>query len=456
LVLPISRLKLQIASLCVAVLGSQLVFADIAGAATRVVATDGSSEYTRIQTAIEDSMHGDVVEVRPGVYRESLFYGGRRIRVVSTDGPETTIIDATGLGSAAVFIFGESRNAQLSGFTVRGGTGRNQERPASASRSQSEGLPDQSGTNASQLTFGGAILCNSSSPTLEDLIVVGNQANVGGGLYVLLASPFVDRCTFRSNVAGDGGAIAVDSGNLILRECVFEDNDSVKGGAIYGSASGLDCHQSTFLRNTAAEGGAVYMLNNPGRVAALHHSIFFQNKAAVGGAIRCLFGNLDFRYCVVSQNGRADIETTEVVYTNSSGVLRNNVFSSGLDTEHLSCENDSNVSYFCNVFWPAPVPKLCQPGASNLSVDPRFCNAKKGDFRYRADSPLLPENSPTGCDGIGPDRDAECPTLSNETQRSGGPVIESAEERKRRAEIRQRQLEEHKRERYRGSSSITP
>jgi len=452
----ISCLSLRSASLGIAALALHLFLVASAEAETRVVANDGSSEYTRIQTAIEDSMHGDVVEVRPGVYRESLFYGGRRIRVVSTDGPEVTIIDATGFGSAAVFIFGESRSAQLSGFTLRGGTGRNIEWPASAGRSRTGELPGRAGADSRAVTFGGAILCNSSSPTLEDLIIVDNQANVGGGLYVILASPFVDRCTFRSNVAGDGGAIAMESADLILKECVFEDNDSVKGGAIYGSASGLDCHLGKFFRNSAAEGGAVYMLNNPGRVAALHHSIFFRNKAAVGGAIRCLFGNLDFRYCIVSHNGRSDLESTEVVYTDSSGILRNNVFSSTADTEHLSCEAGSNLSYFCNVFWPAPVPEVCQPGASNISVDPRFCNQKKGDFRYRADSPLLPENTPGNCNGIGPYREAECPTLSSETVRGGQPRVESETKKGRLSETREKQFEQVKRERYREMTPVAP
>lgn len=376
------------------------------------------------------------MEVRPGIYRESLFYGGRRIRVVSTDGPATTIIDATGRGSAAVFLFNEPRLAQLSGFTLRGGTGRNIERPAD-------------GREARQ-TFGGAIVCNPASPTFENLIFVDNQANTGGALYVANGSPLVDSCTFRQNVAGVGGAIAVEFSNLVVRNSIFEDNVSVRGGAIYGWRSGLDGRGSTFRRNSAGEGGAVYMFDNPGHTAILVDCIFFQNRAQFGAALRCAFGNLDFRNCIVSHNGLPELdEVTEVHYTNATGIIRHNVFFSRVETEHLRCENESDVSYSCNVFWPAPVPASCEPGASNLSVDPRFCQPKKGDFRYRADSPLLPENSSTDCGVVGPNRAAECPTLSA-VDRRGTEVLRKATDREgsAQAETHLQRLKSYKLEKY--------
>lgn len=59
------------------------------GAATLHVPSD----YATIQGAINASFAGDVIEVGPGVYTESLNFGGRAITVRSTDGAATTVVD---------------------------------------------------------------------------------------------------------------------------------------------------------------------------------------------------------------------------------------------------------------------------------------------------------------------------------------------------------------------------
>jgi len=50
---------------------------------TRTVSLDGTQQYTSIQTAIDASINGDIVEVYPGEYYEHLNPGGRSITIQS-------------------------------------------------------------------------------------------------------------------------------------------------------------------------------------------------------------------------------------------------------------------------------------------------------------------------------------------------------------------------------------
>ncbi|MDD2424377.1 MAG: hypothetical protein PHG34_09225, partial [Candidatus Cloacimonetes bacterium] len=65
--------------------------------ATRTVALDGSQPYTSIQSAVNDSRHGDVVLVYPGRYEENIELIDYNISMVSlyATNPEQHIIENT-------------------------------------------------------------------------------------------------------------------------------------------------------------------------------------------------------------------------------------------------------------------------------------------------------------------------------------------------------------------------
>ena len=50
-------------------------------------------EFPTIQAGIDMAVVGDTILVAPGMYYESLSYGGKDVVVVSESGPEQTIID---------------------------------------------------------------------------------------------------------------------------------------------------------------------------------------------------------------------------------------------------------------------------------------------------------------------------------------------------------------------------
>jgi hypothetical protein len=169
---------------------------------TRTVALDGTQQYTSIQSAVNDSRHGDVVQVYPGRYEENIEFIDYNISLVSlyaTDPQqqyiENTIIDGN-LSTCIRVVNGET--ITITGFTM---------------------VNNEEGNYSGDLNF------------------------AGGGIYLKLYSQaIVNNCIIRNCIAQSGGGISVSSNsNLSLSNVRIFDNQAlaIGGGLAFEESESL-------------------------------------------------------------------------------------------------------------------------------------------------------------------------------------------------------------------------
>lgn len=203
-------------------------------------------DFASIQDAIDAAPEEGVVLVEPGTYNETLLFpaDGRNVVLASTDGPASTIIDATDLSASVIEISGgQTDRTSVRGFTITGGlTG-------------SASIPGQAST------YGGGLLVFGADPYVADCDFLGNRATFGGNAYLINTSSEIRNCVF------DGGFAESDGGNLMLfraeslvATCSMTGARAVNDGGglkvVLGAVSMIDCLIDDNLATTG--GGAMY------------------------------------------------------------------------------------------------------------------------------------------------------------------------------------------------------
>ncbi len=186
------------------------------------------SEYNTIQGAINDCNNGDMVIVSPGTYYENINFLGKNITISGTEPDDwniikATIIDGNKTGSVVTFNNGETNEAVLEGFTIRGGYG-------------SINLDFDS-----NLLWGAGIYCYNSSPFISNNIITGNYsladiendlASYGGGISCLNSSAIITNNIIKNNLAAAGGGIMSYSSTVIITNNVISNNSAAIGGGV--------------------------------------------------------------------------------------------------------------------------------------------------------------------------------------------------------------------------------
>ncbi len=225
-----------------------------------------------IQEAITVVLPGGEIIVSPGVYTESINAGGKAVHIRSTDGPELTVIDATGQNSSAArFSNGETSQTILEGFTLTGGTG---------------STVTIGGTS---YVVGGGIYAAGSSPQIVNCIITGNSAQFGGGIFLNSASPTVENSIIQENQStpSSGGGVFAFSGSQpqFLNTQFIGNTATTDGGALSSQGSSPSVINCLFLENEAGgNGGAVRNIQSSS--GEFINSAFQHNTAGgTGGAI---------------------------------------------------------------------------------------------------------------------------------------------------------------------------
>lgn len=272
---------------------------------------DWGNACTTITEGLAAASWGDAVWVKSATYEEAIslsrgiaLYGG-----FPSDGTpafedrdwrlNVTVIDASGVGTSAVFVEGTYRTI-LDGFTITGG---NAETGGGVYCSGIEPTFRHCviiGNSAAG--DGGGVCFRSSSPIIEDCTLIQNGASVsGGGAKFFRGSPKLVRCYIAENEAMYSGGIDLDQASATITACTIERNSAWSGGGL-SSFYSLAIAGSMFVRNTATDRGGGLRC---GGSAAIRDCSFVENSAKRGGGLWLYDPRsaLDIERCVIAGNG---------------------------------------------------------------------------------------------------------------------------------------------------------
>jgi len=398
-----------------------------------------------IQAGIDAAEDGDTVLVHPGRYVENINFEGKAIIVASLmlmTGEEayidSTVIDGDRNGrSVVVFNNGEDENSILTGFTIQ------------------NGLTD----------YGGGIYCDNSSPTLNHLTIRDNEVDhSGGGMYCTTnASPDISNILVSSNIASSDDMNVVNCGGGIsfynncqptLNEIVIVGNEAeIGGGLMFSNGSRATITNSSITRNSANAGGGIYDTG----YARFQNVVISGNEAEYeGGGIWChdvhfedvsIIGNradygggmmMSANYCTMirvkivnnealQKGGGIYIDglcEEQLIFTNLTFYGNLDVRQGDLAGGAIYCKNDYNNDInFCNcILWGDEPCEIAAEGYNivisysdmtegrdgirgvgrysvewlegNIDENPLFADPDNGDFHLTEDSPCIDAGDP--------------------------------------------------------------
>lgn len=373
---------------------------------------DGSSwqnAFNHLQDALSAASSGDQIWVAKGIYtpdkntlnpegtgdRNASFelkdgvviYGGfegweKRIFLADPEMHETILSGDIGVSEDntdnsyhVVRATNVNSTAVLDGFTITGGNA-------------NEG----SSTDA----WGGGLLNDTSSPTINNCIFISNDASInGGGMYNYNGSdPTVNNCIFSDNYAWNGGGMCnTSNSNPSVVKCTFINNTAINGGGMNNYTLGtIRIINSTFISNTATNGAGLY---NRTVILEATNCLFNGNSSGTGGGFYNYDSVSDVINCTFFGNSATDkggglYTTNNSVLTLANGIAWGNTSPMG---PQISLAANSTVSAsYCNV--QSGQTAVYNDGTGtinwtpgNIDADPIFVDAGEGDLRLSYGSP---------------------------------------------------------------------
>ncbi|MBN1297533.1 S8 family serine peptidase, partial [bacterium] len=190
------------------------------------------SQYSTIQAAINAAQDGYTIIIADGIYsgtgNTDINTDGKRITIVSENGPGNCILDGENVNDRRAFRINqdETRDTIIRGLTIR-----NMLRSGS---------------------YGAALYITGSSPTIADCIFSANAAGNGGACYINdSADPLITGCVFDANAcAYTGSAIGISNANADVTCCLFINHPDECIEVIGSTQSGISILNSTITGNT--------------------------------------------------------------------------------------------------------------------------------------------------------------------------------------------------------------
>ena len=349
-----------------------------------------AASYPSIQAAIDAALAGSIVWVGPGTYVEhDITFGGKAITLVSTEGPERTVIDARSEGRIMTFDNGETADTVVRGFTLTGG-----------------------------YTYdgGGAIKVNGASPVFEELIISNNVAvGVGGGIALDNADVTVRNVTISGNTAdawdeydgdyGEGGGMFMSYSTATLSDVTVTGNQAEDdGGGIYlWDSSYATLTTVTVTGNQDGNDGGGICLNSS-RATSTNVTVIDNQAYNYGGGMYLADSRATLTNVTVTGNQASYGGGVRLEY--SSATILNSILAYNAGGDLYAYSSDPAITYSC-LYNTGTSHNLTSLDPSNMTVDPRFVtfsndgDPSNDDLHLAVDSPLRDAGDPTTFDPDG-------------------------------------------------------
>lgn len=221
------------------------------------VGPDG--DYSTITAALSDASAGDTVSVSPGIYLER-FDVPSWISIVSTSGPDSTVID--GQSVWRVVRFPGTTGTAFVGFTVRGGGGNYQ---------------------------GGGIYARDADGMIRGNVIEDNSAAYGAGAFFERSEFVLEGNVFRRNDSSQYGGgiylVSCPAGMVVERNMIYDNSANTGGGICMNGNDRSTVRANTVFGNEGSLGGGIAIRLDA--MASLSNNIIVGNT---GYGIRLLTG----------------------------------------------------------------------------------------------------------------------------------------------------------------------
>jgi parallel beta-helix repeat protein len=344
-----------------------------ASATVIYVDDDGPADFNNIQAAIDSANNGDIIEVQPGTYtgegNRDIDFLGKAITIRGATGdPNDCVIDCQGIEAERhrgfKFVSGEDGNSILEAITIKNGyapmEGNLYRAPGGAvyCNSSSPSIRNCLFINNKAFFFnhggyGGAIRNdNNSNPSIENCTLNGNSAHYGGGIYNgSYCHSMISNCTIRNNWASyQGGGIRNGGSDPTISNCIITNNSASnggEGGGIFNSNSNPTI-TNCIIRDNSAESYGDGICNDYNSNPTISDCIISNNK----GIAICNEddSNPYINNCIISNNQSHGIynDTSSPTITKSviSNNLRNGFYNKNSSRPTISnCTINSNYGY---------------------------------------------------------------------------------------------------------------
>jgi len=333
-------------------------------------------DYSTIQGAIDASVNGDALIVRPGTYLENIDFTGKAITVRSESGPRWCTIDGS-QSRVVTFRSGEGTDSVLMGFTITNGGAQH----GGGICCKDYSSPTIIGNTISGNTAyddGGGICCKDfSCPTIANNIITENTAAIeGGGLSCTTNSaPSISFNVISKNTSGQygmgGGIFCSDSSSPDIANNMVSGNDAHSGGGIFCLFSSSPTILSNVIagNSVSSSGGGIFCTVDS--EPAIINNTIVNNTANLGGGVGCF--------------STSSVITNTILWSNSAtsgpeiwiGEASN---PASLTISHSDVQGGQSSVYVdsgCALNW----------GAGMIDSDPLFVDAAQGDVHLTCLSP---------------------------------------------------------------------